>query len=347
MSASVAPDEGLESPRDRRRKDPAWQQIRTERKIASPHMGRFEPFLVFEAALVFVGWTCAGIAGAMGWLPYWVSVPVAGVLAFAAYMPLHEASHQNIHGKNSNLRWLNEAVGHAMSVLLIMDHLSHQTSHVQHHAHTNDPEKDPDMIYAGSGWKSLAIGLLTPPLMILLFGVGAWIPSVRKKIETEATKSGSPLPVGVIDFARGFQSLVILTLLAAAATGYFVEALLFWVVPAQIATAIISFVFAWLPHHPHNAHGRYTNTRATLFPMSGLVACGHDRHIIHHMIPRIPHHRLGSVFDELRPFLEERGTRIEGSRAGSGAPAIFLSTNAEDVSAIERESRRLDALPFE
>lgn len=87
MSASIAPDEGPESPRDKRRKDPAWQQIRAERKVASPHMGQFEPFLVFEAALVFVGWACAGIAGVTGWLPYWVSVPVAGVFAFVAYMP--------------------------------------------------------------------------------------------------------------------------------------------------------------------------------------------------------------------------------------------------------------------
>ena len=81
---------------------------------------------------------------------------------------------------------------------------------------------------------------------------------------------------------------------------------------------------AWLPHHPHGEHGRYRDTRITLFPGSTLLIWGQDHHLLHHPFPRVPHYRLPSLFREIRPILEEHGARIEGPLAGPGAPQILM-----------------------
>jgi beta-carotene hydroxylase len=62
----------------------------------------------------------------------------------------------------------------------------------------------------------------------------------------------------------------------------------------------------------------------TLFPSSRLVLRGQDRHILHHMFPRVPHYRLPALFAQMRPILEAHHARIEGPLAGPGAPAILL-----------------------
>jgi hypothetical protein len=64
------------------------------------------------------------------------------------------------------------------------------------------------------------------------------------------------------------------------------------------------------------------------------------------MLPRVPHHRIPAVFEKLRPILEARGTRIEGSGAGPNGPKVFLGFDPERVAAIERDAALSDAQPF-
>lgn len=114
----------------------------------------------------------------------------------------------------------------------------------------------------------------------------------------------------------------VLTTTVCVIAGFGIELFMLAYAPAMIGHMLMGFFFGWLPHHPHNALGRYTNTRVTLFPGSSLLSFGHDVHLIHHMLPRVPHYRMHAVFRELRPTLEANGTRIEGPRAGPGAPPI-------------------------
>jgi beta-carotene hydroxylase len=346
MSGSAASKHASESGPNGRRNDPRWQQIRSERAIAAPFMNRLELRVVLESLWSVGGWAAAGVAGVAGWAPYWVTIPIASFFAYCAYMPLHEATHGNVHGRNPRFRWLNSAAGHLSSIPLLLDFPGHRMSHMAHHAFTNDENRDPDFIYAGSIGRVTAVSALTGTLNTLTFGIAAWIPPLRRMIVTDLERSLETQAVRAVRFSRAFQTLALLTMLAIAVAGYPVEVLLFWFVPAQLAIVMLGLVFAWLPHHPHNAHGRYTNTRATLFPFSGLIARGHDRHIVHHMIPSIPHYRIPAVFDKLRPILEERGTRIEGRGAGPRSAPVFLGSDPDDVSAIEKDAARYDALPF-
>jgi beta-carotene hydroxylase len=88
--------------------------------------------------------------------------------------------------------------------------------------------------------------------------------------------------------------------------------------------ALMTFLFAWLPHNPHHERGRYRDTRITLFPLSRLLIRGQDRHLLHHMFPRVPHYHLPALFEEMRPHLEANGARIEGPLAGPGAAKIAM-----------------------
>jgi beta-carotene hydroxylase len=346
MNASEAWVESARADRDGRRADGAWQQIRAERAIAAPSTGRIEPRIVFEALWSVGGFILAGVAGAAGWVPFWVSVPLASIFAFASYMPLHEATHNNVQGRHVKLRWLNDAVGHLSSIPLGFDFRGHQISHMMHHAHTNEIGKDPDLVFAGPYPRVVgrALMFLTVGQMTSL---AAWLPRVRKRLLAELeTAFGAEAAARLLSHGRRYQSITALAMLGLALAGYPLEVLLFWYLPSRIGGLITATVFAWLPHHPHNGHGRYTNTRVTLYPGSGLIGRGHDRHIIHHMIPRIPHYRIPEVFEKLRPILEERGTRIEGPGAGPGAPNIVLGWDDEQVAALAREAALADAQPF-
>ncbi len=345
MSASIVSGTPA-SDRGRRRNDPAWQQIRVERAIATAYTGRFEWWIVFEAVFVFAAWTAVGLAGVTGWISYWLSVPIASALAFSAYMPLHEAAHRNVHGRSARRGWVNEAVGHLSSIPLLLDHPGHQTTHMAHHAHTNEPGRDPDLIYAGSAFWALGISMASGLLSTFSLAIAAWIPPLRRMIIAEFEKSVGSRAERTVVISRRFQTIAILAMLAIGFAGYPLEVFMFWFLPAQIGVTILGIVFAWLPHHPHNGLGRYTNTRVTLFPGSDLLARGHDRHIVHHMLPRVPHRRIPAVFEKLRPILEARGTRIEGSRAGPNGPKVFLGFDPERVAAIERDAALSDAQPF-
>ena len=73
-----------------------------------------------------------------------------GWIAYLMYMPLHEATHNNIQGRRWSLRWLNDWVGRVSSIPLGFSYRAHQISHMRHHAFTNDPDRDPDYWLAGS-----------------------------------------------------------------------------------------------------------------------------------------------------------------------------------------------------
>ena len=61
-----------------------------------------------------------------------------------AYLPSHEAQHSIIAGKGRPLRWLNELVGHVSVIPLAYPYRVLRATHMEHHAHTNDPELDVD-----------------------------------------------------------------------------------------------------------------------------------------------------------------------------------------------------------
>ena len=53
-----------------------------------------------------------------------------------------------------------------------------------------------------------------------------------------------------------------------------------WVGPALLATAVLAFVFDWLPHQPDADRTRYGNSRILLFPGLGVLLTNQNLHLV-------------------------------------------------------------------
>lgn len=300
-------------------------QRKQERRIAARYRGRLEWRLVVEAIWSVGGWVAVIALVLNGTLSLAAGFLLNLFFAQACYMPMHEATHGNVNGGRRGLTWLNDWVGRLTAIPLCSSYRGHEYDHMRHHAHTNDPERDPD------AWTAGPLATLPKRVFIslglrMLLPIAPLIPGLRHVLpESVVDRIGSYRGTDeAIRLSRQNQALQYGVLAASAAAGYFREAFLLWFLPGLLATLWLYFIFAWLPHFPHSETGRYTNTRVTLFPGSHWLARGHDRHVLHHMFPRVAHYRLKPLFAELRPALEANGTRIQGSLAGAQAEAVDL-----------------------
>ena len=305
------------------------EQRRRERAIAASYRDDVAWRIVFEAAWGFALWATMIVLAMRGTVPYGIACLVNGWVAYLMYMPLHEATHGNIMGRHAELRWLNDWVGSVSSIPMWFSYRAHAPSHMKHHAFTNDPTRDPDHLVAGPFFHLFPVNLRFTALQFLLpvFGVlriesGPVLDWLQKGL-------GEVVP-DEFELRRQFRflSICLVVFIGLCAAGYAKEAVFLWWLPSRIGFFIVTALFAWLPHFPHNERGRYRDTRVTLFPLSKAICRGHDRHILHHMFPRVPHYRLPKLFDEMRPILEEKGVRIEGSLAGKDAPPVMLRVSA-------------------
>jgi len=221
--------------------------VRAENAVAAAYWGGFQPrivvtFLVFAAAWVWV--VVAGVTGAM---PLWAGLLVNTVLATTFYMPMHEATHKNIRGRQNRLRALEDVIGVLCSVPTGINFAAHRSSHMRHHAHTNDPGRDPDHFTHGAKGE-LALKFVGMTLLFSLLPVFALVrparvllpAAVRRNLDGE---SGSPRD-GKAQIR--FWLLCTVVLAVSFATGHGAEALLLWWIPARLQ-------LGWLARPPRDA----------------------------------------------------------------------------------------------
>ena len=220
---------------------------------------------------------------------------VATLVAYAAFTSAHEAAHGNVSGGAHP--WLDHTAGWIGSIFLAAPYSAFRVLHLQHHSHTNDPEKDPDFYVAGGSALSVVARCFT--IVPHYYGTFLFGASSRTKAARDAR-------TGVVAWLTGFA----LSLAALFAFGLGHAILLLWIGPAVIATGFLAFGFDWLPHAPHTTIGRYRDTRVVLFPGLSLLLLWQNYHLIHHLWPRVPFYRYGVCFDRVRAHLEEEGAEI-------------------------------------
>lgn len=236
-----------------------------------------------------------------GYVPLWLGFMLSTVSIAASYLPSHEAQHSIIAGKGRPLRWLNELVGHLSTLPLAYPYRVLRATHMEHHAHTNDPELDPDYgVHAPSGWQFLkqqVYGRLT--------GGDSNNESYGRTLERVGQ---GKLFLDAIVFEVTYH-LVLFTL---AWTGYALEAALLWWLPRHLALIYISYYLSWAPHHPARETTRYRDTRAFKSALGNIVSMGMQYHIIHHLYPRIPLALTPAAYRALKPILARRGCELGG-----------------------------------
>jgi len=297
--------------------------LRDERAIAKQYWGGIEPRIMVEFFVSAVAWIAVIILGVNGVMPLWLGLIVNTIVATTFYMPMHEAAHGNIMGRTPGTKIFEDLIGMACSIPLGFSYKAHRASHMRHHAHTNDPLRDPDHFTAGpiSGVVTAWLGQV---MLITLLPVFALVPPARRFIPKRMQLSmaaGGGRTEGLQQLRFWLLTTVVLVIAFLAGFGW--PALMLWYLPSRIQALWLLFIFAWYPHHPANAVGRYVDTRVVVFPGSKLIIRGHDHHAVHHLFPRVPHYRLPALWQDIAEDMVAKGVRSEGSGTAATAPIIW------------------------
>lgn len=301
--------------------------LREERIQAAPYWGKVEPriiltFLVFSAA-----WIGVIVLGINGTIPLWLGLILNTVIASTFYMPMHEAAHGNIWGRTTSGMWIEDLIGMLCAIPLGFSYKAHRPSHMRHHAHTNDPLKDPDFHTAGP-MHTVLKSWYGQVMLATFLPVFAFVPAARKLLPTAMlvmmrAETGSK-KTGLIQLR--FWLLTNAFLVIAIFTGYGWQALMLWYLPSRIQALWLLTIFAWFPHHPATKVGRYGDTRVAVFPGSRWLIRGHDHHAVHHLFPRVPHYRLRKLWADIADDMVAKGVRSEGKALSATGP-INLRAN--------------------
>jgi len=253
------------------------------------------PTLLVLAAAIGC-WAAGFWLGASHRVPAAVAVALATLGAYAAFTPLHEAAHRSLARS-----WaLCEILGRVAAVPLLGPFAVVRRLHLEHHKHTNDPERDPDF-WSGRGptWL-LPLRWCTQDLHYYGRVLGSWR-SVGKTERVDA----------IVTLSLYLVAGVVVT-----AIGYGTAALLYWVLPARLAVTFLAYAFDYLPHRPHSVRGRDDRHRATSVIDSAVLHVlflGQSHHLVHHLNPGVPFYRYRSIWKRERARLLELGA-IEGRR---------------------------------
>ena len=271
-----------------------------ERKIAGKYMHRVPWGAVAWAFSNLTVWLSLWPLVLFGYLPIWMAFPIAVLNVALSYLPSHEAQHSIIAREGHPLRWLNELVGHLSVIPFAQPYRVLKNTHMEHHAHSNDPELDPDYaVHAKDDWDFLKNSMLRRQ------PAG---PAQKAYGDTMARIGKSHMLIDALLFNLVFMSV----LFTMAWTGHAIEAALLWWLPRHIAQTYIQYYLSWAPHHPGVRQERYGQTRGFKSKVGNLLSMGMQYHIVHHLYPRIPLSSTPAAFHELKPILEIRGCDIGG-----------------------------------
>jgi len=258
-------------------------------------------------ALAWFGWTRA--------LPLWVCTPVLALVSYAHYTLVHESIHGNVVSSPRSLAWLNTVVGWIGSLGMGAGWPALQRTHILHHSFTNT-DRDPDIIVKGTFGQLLVKWLVMTPMSLLPMFVLRFISAERYK------RIGTILSPAEIAQTSAVSLFTLTLLIAAIATGHFVDWLCLWFLPTRLGILILNIFFQWLPHHPFDRTERYHNTRISLWFGGTFALLQQNLHLMHHLWPSVPFYNYARLYRALKPVLRAEGSRIEGLMVGEHVRAI-------------------------
>ena len=197
---------------------------------------------------------------------------------------IHDASHNSAHRN----RVVNAVLGHSSALILGFSFPVFTRVHLQHHAHVNDPENDPDHFVSTGGplWLIAARFFYHE---VYFFQRRLW-----RKWELLEWFLGR-LTVGLLVFAAvQFDFL-----------GYIFN---YWFSPALVVGIALGLFFDYLPHRPFEDRDRWKNARVYPSGLLNLLIMGQNYHLIHHLWPSIPWYRYKPAYEVMKPLLDSKGS---------------------------------------
>jgi fatty acid desaturase len=229
-------------------------------------------------------WLVLSTYGAAWALPL---IAVQSCFVAFLFMPLHETAHKTaFHGRRLNL-----AFGHLSALAIALPYEYYRLFHWDHHRYTQDPKRDPELMFASipSSDTQLAIaytGLLQLVRRVRLMLRHAftgkvtvpWVPADKHRL--------------VVQEARIYAAVYIALLLASVALSTLLL-LWVWIVPMLLGQLILRpYLYA---EHTGCARVRsaFENTRTTYTgALMRWLTWNMPYHVEHHAYPSVPFHAL-------------------------------------------------------
>lgn len=240
-----------------------------------------------------------------GWLVArsgpWTLLPamlVLGLVQAALFAPIHETMHMTAFRS----RRLNTVLGWLAACPSLLNWHFYMAFHLAHHRHTQDPERDPELILPAPStldayvWRVLALPYWRTRLEVLRDG---W----RGDMSAHPYVSERAAPK-IVRSIRGMTAFVgASALLSMALVGWWAP-LVFWIGPQLLGQPFLRLYL--LAEHTlctMDDNG-LTNTRTTLTnALTRLVMWNMPFHTEHHLYPSIPFHRLPEAHAAIRSRL--------------------------------------------
>ena len=132
--------------------------LESEKKIARSFMGRIEWEMIVIGLSQFAIWLGVWSLVLIGTLPIWIGFLIVLVSTTFAYLPSHAGQHGHLSGNKKHLAWVDYLIGQISLIPLAQSHDILKITHLKHHAHTNDPNNDPDYKHTHTGsWLKSAL----------------------------------------------------------------------------------------------------------------------------------------------------------------------------------------------
>ncbi len=253
-------------------------------------------FVVVISYVVTVALTILGV------LSLWLAVPIVAALTYASYTVAHDSIHGSISGNNPSFKWLNRAMGYLAAWILMIPLTAHRHEHMDHHRHTNDPERDPD--YPVAGMRGSVVGAVKAAIRIV-YGQFSHYSRYRWR--------QAPARQNVVLFVETLAAAV--PRIAVFASGFWLEGLLLFGLAWLIGVMGLLYLFAYIVHRPHDQVGRYVDTSTIVLkgpfgPLLTWLWCFQNYHTIHHLFPRVPFYHYARLYHEIEEILVAKGTPI-------------------------------------
>ncbi|MGI8501122.1 MAG: beta-carotene hydroxylase [Hassallia sp.] len=214
---------------------------------------------------------------------HWVCFTVNTIALHIAGTVIHDACHQSAHRN----RVVNAILGHVSALMLVFAFPVFTRVHLQHHAHVNDPENDPDHYVSTGG----PLWLL--PVRFLYHEVFFFQRQLWRKNELMEWF-----------LSRLFVAVIFYISVQYHFLGYILN---FWFIPSAVIGLTLGLFFDYLPHRPHQERDRWKNARVYPNRILNLLIMGQNYHLIHHLWPSIPWYNYQPTYYMMKPLLDEKG----------------------------------------
>jgi beta-carotene hydroxylase len=214
---------------------------------------------------------------------HWLCFTVNTIALHIAGTVIHDACHQSAHRN----RLINAILGHVSALMLVFAFPVFTRVHLQHHAHVNDPENDPDHYVSTGG----PLWLL--PVRFLYHEVFFFQRQLWRKNE-------------LLEWflSRLFVAVIFYISVQYHFLGYLLN---FWFIPSAVVGLALGLFFDYLPHRPHQERDRWKNARVYPNRILNLLIMGQNYHLIHHLWPSIPWYNYQPTYYMMKPLLDEKG----------------------------------------